>query len=85
MAPAIDKEGRIDNSKVDYEPRPENSIPVSSQRDRIIERICSLYSGSASVEDMGVYAERAVYDDPLSFCEYRFSIFNFFGQLSFFC
>lgn len=49
---------------VDYEPHPEKSIKLEPERERIVRSICNLYSGSASEEDMKVYAEKAVYDDP---------------------
>lgn len=39
---------------VDYEPHPESSIEVSAERQEIVRKICALYSGSASEEDMMV-------------------------------
>ncbi|KAF2451691.1 hypothetical protein P171DRAFT_347717 [Karstenula rhodostoma CBS 690.94] len=62
------------SSGVDYEPHPEDSIPLDPSRERIIQAICNLYSGSASETDMQVYAEEAIYDDPLSFCDTRYKI-----------
>ncbi len=59
---------------VDYEPHPDISIKVSPEREKIIKSITSLYSGSASEEDMRVYAEEAVYDDPWSYCDTRYKI-----------
>lgn len=59
---------------VDYEPHPENSLPVSPERKAIVESICHLYSGSGSEGDMRVYAAKAVYDDPWSYCNTRFKI-----------
>lgn len=59
---------------VDYEPHPESSIELGSERQRIVQSITNLYSGSASEEDMHVYAEKAVYDDPWSFCDTRYKI-----------
>lgn len=57
---------------VDYEPHPENStIKLSPARQGIVDAICRLYSGSASEDDMHVYAEKAVYDDPWSYCDTR--------------
>ena len=56
---------------IDYEPHPEKSIPISSEQERIIKAITSLYSGSANKEDMEVYAEESIYDDPLSYCSNR--------------
>ncbi|TVY52488.1 hypothetical protein LCER1_G007060 [Lachnellula cervina] len=61
-------------SSTDYTPHPSSSIPLSPSRQKIVTSICALYSGSASEEDMRVYAERAVYDDPWSFCDDRFKI-----------
>jgi hypothetical protein len=52
-----------------YTPYPEKSIPLSLERQKILDSICALYSGSASEEDMNIYAEKAVYDDPLRYCE----------------
>ena len=39
-----------------------------------MRKITSLYSGSATEEDMKVYAAEAVYDDPWSFCDTRYKI-----------
>ena len=54
----------IPNSKtgVDYEPHPEHSIQLDDERQNIIDSICRLYSGSSSVEDTHIYAEKAIYD-----------------------
>ncbi|KAL4753338.1 hypothetical protein BDW72DRAFT_201677 [Aspergillus terricola var. indicus] len=62
------------NNDVDYEPHPENSISISPARAKIQERILSLYGGSASEDDMNVYAEQAIYDDPFSYCDTRYKI-----------
>ncbi|KAH7138513.1 hypothetical protein B0J11DRAFT_574486 [Dendryphion nanum] len=62
------------SSGVDYEPHPENSIPIDNKRKQIVQSICNLYSGSASEEDMQVYAHEAVYDDPWSYCDSRYKI-----------
>ena len=43
-------------------------------RERIVQSICNLYSGSASEEDMMVYGKEAVYDDPWSYCDTRYKI-----------
>ncbi|KAF6229748.1 hypothetical protein HO173_011264 [Letharia columbiana] len=59
---------------VDYEPHPEQSIKVSPEREKIVKSITSLYSGSASEEDMQVYAKEAIYDDPWSYCDTRYKI-----------
>lgn len=59
---------------VDYEPHPERSVDTSPDHKKIIQSICNLYSGSSSKEDMQVYAERAVYDDPWSYCDTRYKI-----------
>ena len=59
---------------VNYEPDPSKSLEISPDRTDIVKKITSLYSGSASEEDMMVYAERAVYDDPWSFCDTRYKI-----------
>ena len=59
---------------VDYEPHPDQSIKVSPDREKIVKTITSLYSGSASEEDMQVYAKEAVYDDPWSYCDTRYKI-----------
>ena len=59
---------------VDYEPHPDQSIKVSPDREKIVKSITNLYSGSASEEDMQVYAKEAVYDDPWSYCDTRYKI-----------
>lgn len=68
---------------VDYEPHPEQSIKISPEREQIIKCITNLYSGSASEEDMRVYAPEAIYDDPWSFCDTRYKIAGqWYGVLS---
>jgi hypothetical protein len=62
------------SSGVDYEPHPEKSIKLEPERERIVQAICNLYSGSASEEDMMVYGKEAVYDDPWSYCDTRYKI-----------
>ena len=39
-----------------------------------MDSITRLYSGSASEEDMQVYAQEAIYDDPWSYCDTRYKI-----------
>ncbi|MCJ1245615.1 hypothetical protein MMC30_002819 [Trapelia coarctata] len=62
------------SSGVDYEPHPEDSVPISPENEKIVKAITSLYSGSASKEDMEVYAHDAIYDDPWSYCDTRYKI-----------
>lgn len=62
------------SSGVDYEPYPEKSLKLEPEREKIVQSICNLYSGSASKEDMMVYAEEAIYDDPWSYCDTRYKI-----------
>lgn len=59
---------------VDYKPHPGSSIKVTPERERIVKAITNLYSGSASEEDMQVYAHESVYDDPWSYCDTRYKI-----------
>ena len=59
---------------VDYEPHPERSIKIPPEHEKIVKAITSLYSGSASEEDMQVYAAESVYDDPWSYCDTRYKI-----------
>lgn len=56
---------------VDYTPDPEKSASMSPSRKKIQQKILNLYCGSASEEDMNVYAEKAIYDDPFSYCDTR--------------
>lgn len=62
------------STDVDYAPHPESSLKVPQEREAIVKAIKNLYSGSASEDDMKVYAEKAVYDDPWSFCDTRYKI-----------
>lgn len=62
------------SSGVDYEPHPEKSIQLEPEREKIVQAICNLYSGSANKDDMMVYAEEAIYDDPWSYCDTRYKI-----------
>lgn len=61
-------------SGVDYEPHPKNSIKLEPKKHKIVQSICNLYSGSASEDDMQVYAAEAIYDDPWSYCDTRYKI-----------
>lgn len=63
-----------DSKDVDYTPHPDDSVPTSAEHSAIITHITNLYSGSASESDMQVYAEKAIYDDPLSYCDTRYKI-----------
>lgn len=69
-----DDPSKNSSSGVDYEPHPEKSIKLEPKRERIVQSICNLYSGSASEDDMQVYAHEAVYDDPWSYCDTRYKI-----------
>jgi len=62
------------SSGVDYEPHPEKSLKLAPEQEKIVRAICSLYSGSASKEDMMMYAKEAIYDDPWSYCDTRYKI-----------
>ena len=64
----------ISTAEVDYEPYPEKSIEISPEHQQIIKHIINLYSGSCSESDMNVYAEKAIYDDPYSYCDTRYKI-----------
>ncbi|KAI4167230.1 MAG: hypothetical protein LQ343_007366 [Gyalolechia ehrenbergii] len=56
---------------VDHTPHPESSLNIAPEREAIVKAITNPYSGSANEEDMKVYAEKAVYDEPWSFCDTR--------------
>lgn len=63
----------------DYEPHPERSIKLEPERQKIVDAITSLYSSSCAdraqgEKDMMVYAEKAIYDDPWSYCDTRYKI-----------
>ncbi|KAL4884894.1 hypothetical protein BJY04DRAFT_214777 [Aspergillus karnatakaensis] len=62
------------SNSVDYAPHPDKSISITSARAQIQKHILNLYQGSASEEDMRVYAEKAVYDDPFSYCDTRYKV-----------
>ncbi|PYI09201.1 hypothetical protein BO78DRAFT_308985 [Aspergillus sclerotiicarbonarius CBS 121057] len=61
-------------TEIDYAPHPEHSLPISPSRSAIQQHIISLYCGSASEDDMNVYSEQAVYDDPFSYCDTRYKV-----------
>ena|ERR1700760_77032 len=67
-----DASGNITN--IDYEPHVEKSVKITPEKQNILKRITCLYSGSASEEDMQVYAKESVYDDPYSYCDTRYKI-----------
>lgn len=62
------------SENVDYEPHPDQSLNISAEHQSIIKHITNLYCGSASEEDMQVYAEKSIYDDPYSYCDTRYKI-----------
>lgn len=62
------------SENVDYEPHPEQALSIPSEHEAIIKHITNLYCGSASEEDMQVYAEKSIYDDPYSYCDTRYKI-----------
>lgn len=69
-------------SEIDYEPHPSRSQQIPPSRQAIVDAICRLYSGSASEDDMQVYAEKAIYDDPWSYCDTRYKIAGqWYGRL----
>ncbi|KAJ0418283.1 hypothetical protein BJY00DRAFT_315172 [Aspergillus carlsbadensis] len=57
-----------------YTPHPESSLPLPESRASILQKIQSLYGGSASESDMSVYSEKSIYDDPFSYCDTRHKI-----------
>ncbi|PWY77327.1 hypothetical protein BO94DRAFT_604649, partial [Aspergillus sclerotioniger CBS 115572] len=63
-----------DTNTIDYTPDPSHSLPISPSRHEIQQHIISLYCGSASEDDMRVYSEKAIYDDPFSYCDTRYKI-----------
>lgn len=69
-----DDDRRNVSANVDYEPHPEKSLKVSEEHQQIIQHITNLYCGSSSETDMQVYAEKAIYDDPYSYCDTRYKI-----------
>jgi hypothetical protein len=71
---AKNKSSRVTPAGYDYEPYPEQSVELEPSRQEVVKRICNLYSGSASEEDMQAYAPEAVYDDPWSYCDSRYKI-----------
>ena len=62
------------SSGVDYTPHPDRSVPMSPENEKILKSITALYSGSASREDMEVYAPECIYDDPWSYCDTRYKV-----------
>ncbi|KAI6082247.1 hypothetical protein F4821DRAFT_281992 [Hypoxylon rubiginosum] len=73
VEPHPDKPRNV-SGDVDYTPHPDQSVPISPSRKIIQQKILNLYGGSASEDDMKVYAEKAVYDDPFSYCDTRYKI-----------
>ena len=74
--PHPDTEALTGNVKqnVDYTPHPEKSLNVSPEHKSIVDSIVRLYSGSSNESDMNVYDEKAIYDDPYSYCDTRYKI-----------
>lgn len=89
--PRPDVQALAGNAKgeVNYEPRPEKSIEISSEHKKIMQTIINLYGGNASETDMQgkdpypdhrkiltavVYDKDAIYDDPFSYCDTRYKI-----------
>jgi hypothetical protein len=59
------------DGKASYAPDPSKSIPIPPERQSIVDTITRLYSCKATEEDFKVYDEKAIYDDPLSYCDTR--------------
>jgi hypothetical protein len=73
------------SEEVEYSPDPSSSIPLSPSRQNILDAICRLYSGSASEADMAAYAEKAIYDDPWSYCDTRYKVAGqWYGEFTLF-
>ena len=64
----------VSTGPVDYTPHPSDSLPISPTHQHIVTSITNLYSGSASETDMSVYSPKAIYDDPVSYCDTRYKI-----------
>ncbi|KXT13712.1 hypothetical protein AC579_10078 [Pseudocercospora musae] len=73
VEPHPDRPRNVDND-VDYAPDTEASKPLSESRQAIMKHTLNLYCGKASEEDMSVYAEQSIYDDPFSYCDTRYKI-----------
>lgn len=71
---AGENDARNVSTNVDYEPHPERSLNISEEHQTIIQHITNLYSGSCDEGDMEVYAGKAIYDDPYSYCDTRYKI-----------
>jgi len=56
----------------EYEPSPEDSLEISPERQDIVDAITALYSGGACKDNIEVYTQNAIYDDPLSHCDNRY-------------
>lgn len=69
-----DDDRRNVSENVDYEPYPEKSLKISEEHQQIVQHITNLYCGSSNEADMQVYAEKAIYDDPYSYCDTRYKI-----------
>lgn len=63
-----------------YEPSPDNSLEISQERQSIVDAITSLYSGSASKDNLEVYTPNAIYDDPLNHCDNKYTTARFPGE-----
>lgn len=71
VEPHPDRPRNVDGT-VDYAPHPDSSLQISPSRGIIQQKIINLYCGQASEENMQVYAEKAIYDDPFSYCDTRY-------------
>jgi hypothetical protein len=57
-----------------FAPNSANSIPLPPDRQELLNDVLALYGSRPSEQAMNRYAEKAVYDDPFSFCDTRYKI-----------
>lgn len=71
-APGESLEPRQTSSTGDYKPDPSRSLPLSPQRQALVDDVIALYSCRPSVDGVRRYATDCVYDDQFGYADDRY-------------
>jgi len=73
-APGEQFEPRQTYETSDFTPNKDKSLPLSPQRQALVDDVLALYSYRPSIDRMGRYTPDAIYDDQFSYANNRYKI-----------
>ena len=73
-APGEQFESRQTYETSDFTPNKDKSLPLSPQRQALVDDVLALYSYRPSIDRMGRYTPDAIYDDQFSYANNRYKI-----------